>query len=127
MIESAMDRVLDNFNAPDEEEEMKDDADATNHHSKSPDSDERTRSVSTPRPRRRHIGMVLATRIVDQLVESQFYGQNDGAAILDNPDGFRTSDQVQQQWLKQRQGLTLDWKRKRKHAQSRIQKRMKLR
>jgi hypothetical protein len=40
---------------------------------------------------------------------------------------FRYDDQEKQKWLNERESLTLDWKRKRKYAMTRIQKRMKVR
>jgi hypothetical protein len=42
-------------------------------------------------------------------------------------EDFRSDGEVKEHWIKQRQTLTLDWKSKRKHAMSRIQKRMKFR
>ena len=71
----------------------------------------------------------MPTDVVDNIVESIFYGEcNDAKQILlDGPDKFRNSDYVKSKWIKERQSLTIDWKRKRKYAQTRIQKRMKLR
>jgi hypothetical protein len=56
-----------------------------------------------------------------------FFAMNEGARILQDPQGFLRDDSVKQQWKKERHALTLDWKRKRKFAQSRMQKKMKFR
>ena len=45
--------------------------------------------------------------------------------VADQRTGNESEDK--EAWTKERLALTLDWKRKRKHAQTRIQKRMKLR
>jgi hypothetical protein len=56
-----------------------------------------------------------------------FFAYNEGERIMKDLQGFRSDGEVKEHWLKQRQTLTLDWKNKRKHAMSRIQKRMKFR
>lgn len=57
----------------------------------------------------------------------QFYEANDGRKIMEDIDAFRNDPDVKESWKKERYNLTLDWKRKKKHAQSRIQKRVKIR
>lgn len=59
--------------------------------------------------------------------QSGFFACNEGSRIMEDLEGFKYNEQVKEQWKLERQTLTLDWKRKRKHAQSRIQKRMKIR
>ena len=49
------------------------------------------------------------------------------SSSLPPPRPFQYDDQDKQIWLKERETLTLDWKRKRKYAMTRIQKRMKFR
>jgi len=58
---------------------------------------------------------------------SEFFRMNEGDRILQDPQGFLRDEGVKQQWKKERHALTLDWKRKRKYAQSRMQKKMKFR
>ena len=75
---------------------------------------------------RRRIGLRFPTSDLE-LYQADFFSQNDGQYIMDDLEGFKTDDNIKEQWNKERQTLTLDWKRKRKYAMSRIQKRMKLR
>ncbi|VEU39937.1 unnamed protein product [Pseudo-nitzschia multistriata] len=56
-----------------------------------------------------------------------FFALNDGARIMKDPEGFRRDEKEKTEWNRERQTLTLDWKRKRKYAVTRIQKRMKTR
>ena len=75
---------------------------------------------------RRRIGLRFPTSDLE-VYQADFFSQNDGQYIMDDLEGFKTDDNIKEQWNKERQTLTLDWKRKRKYAMSRIQKRMKLR
>jgi hypothetical protein len=59
--------------------------------------------------------------------QTGFFGYNEGERIMKDLEDFRSDGEVKEHWIKQRQTLTLDWKSKRKHAMSRIQKRMKFR
>lgn len=81
-------------------------------------------SVLNKKPRLR--GLQLPTDLVDQF-KTAFFRLHDGETIREDPEGFRTDARVKSDWLKQRQSLTLDWKRKKKFAQSRLQKKMKFR
>jgi hypothetical protein len=59
--------------------------------------------------------------------QSGFFACNEGDRIMQDVEGFRKDEVEREEWQKERQTLTLDWRNKRKHAQSRIQKRMKIR
>jgi hypothetical protein len=50
---------------------------------------------------------------------SLFYSLNDGDRILNDLDGWRKDPEVRASWERERQALTLDWKRKRKAALAR--------
>lgn len=56
---------------------------------------------------------------------TDFFSHNHGNQIVDDLQGFRDDPNEREQWLRERQALTLDWKRKRKHAMSRIHKRIR--
>lgn len=56
-----------------------------------------------------------------------FFDLNEGAYIADNPEGFRHDEDIKHRWKEERYTLTLDWKRKKKYAQTKIQKKMKFR
>lgn len=58
---------------------------------------------------------------------ADFFSYNEGERIIKDLSGFRRDGEVKEHWMQERQTLTLDWKRKRKHAMSRIQKKMKFR
>jgi hypothetical protein len=76
------------------------------------------------RPRRR--GFLPPSEVVDEFY-NKFFELNDGIAIQENPDGFRNNEEVKAAWKEERYTLTQDWKRKRKYAQSRLQKKYKFR
>ncbi|KAG7345650.1 hypothetical protein IV203_033181 [Nitzschia inconspicua] len=54
-----------------------------------------------------------------------FFSLNNGQRIIQDPEGFRSDPQEREAWNQQRLVLTADWKRKRKYAMSRIQKRLR--
>ncbi|KAL3928384.1 MAG: hypothetical protein SGBAC_012677 [Bacillariaceae sp.] len=60
-----------------------------------------------------------------QSYEADFFGHNYGRSIIDDLRAFQNDQDDREQWLRERQSLTLDWKRKRKLAMSRIQKRVR--
>ena len=74
----------------------------------------------------RHKGLTLPERDLQTYVDN-FFACNDGARIMQDPEGFRNDDRDKAAWGRERQTLTMDWKRKRKYAVTRIQKRMKAR
>lgn len=83
----------------------------------------------SPEPKKstfRRRGMLPPSDVIDRFY-NDFFAMHDGEAIMENPEAFRNDPQVSEDWNKRRQALTLDWKRKRKYAQSRIQKKMKFR
>jgi len=73
-------------------------------------------------PRRR--GLSLPEQDLKSFVDN-FFGCNDGFRIMRDVDGFKNDHKERATWNRERQSLTLDWKRKRKYAITRIQKRMK--
>jgi len=75
-------------------------------------------------PRRR--GLSLPEQDLQSFVDN-FFGCNDGFRIMRDVDVFRNDHTERATWNRERQSLTLDWKRKRKYAITRIQKRMKTR
>lgn len=60
-----------------------------------------------------------------QSYEADFFAHNSGEQVIEDLDGFRNDQEEREKWLRERQSLTLDWKRKRKLAMSRIQKRVR--
>jgi hypothetical protein len=52
-----------------------------------------------------------------------FYKMNDGERIMNDVDEWRNDPSVKDKWLKERLALTQDWKRKKKFALSKQQKR----
>ena len=74
----------------------------------------------------RHRGLTLPDEDLRKYVDN-FFGCNDGARIMQNPQDFMNDEKERAEWNSERQTLTLDWKRKRKYAVTRIQKRMKVR
>jgi len=71
-----------------------------------------------------HRGLTLPDEDLQKYVDN-FFACNDGVRIMQDPEGFRNDERERSEWIKERQTLTLDWKRKRKYAITRIQKRMK--
>jgi len=74
----------------------------------------------------RHKGLTLPDQDLQKYVNN-FFGCNNGIRIMQNPQEFMNDDKERAAWNSERQTLTLDWKRKRKYAITRIQKRMKVR
>ena len=74
----------------------------------------------------RHKGLTLPDEDLRKYVDN-FFGCNHGVRIMQNPQEFMNDDKERTEWNNERQTLTLDWKRKRKYAITRIQKRMKVR
>jgi len=62
---------------------------------------------------------------LDERVRHFYYDLNDGARMIEDLDGWRNDPAVKERWLKERFTLTQDWKRKRKYALSKKQKRLK--
>jgi hypothetical protein len=58
---------------------------------------------------------------------NDFFELNEGSYMADNPEGFRHDEEIKHRWKEERHTLTLDWKRKKKYAQAKIQKKMKFR
>mmetsp|Transcript_12916 Transcript_12916/g.20792 ORF Transcript_12916/g.20792 Transcript_12916/m.20792 type:complete len:284 (-) Transcript_12916:67-918(-) len=75
------------------------------------------------RPHRK--GLAFPDKDLEGYVDA-FFSCNEGERILADPDGFRNDDKEREAWKRERQSLTLDWKRKRKYAMTRIQKRVKI-
>mmetsp|Transcript_91844 Transcript_91844/g.186983 ORF Transcript_91844/g.186983 Transcript_91844/m.186983 type:complete len:101 (-) Transcript_91844:221-523(-) len=71
-------------------------------------------------------GLTIPEEDLQNYVDN-FFGCNNGVRILENPEGFMNDDRERSLWNQERQTLTQDWKRKRKYAVTRIQKRMKIR
>eukprot|EP00536_Pseudo-nitzschia_multiseries_P012869 jgi/Psemu1/33319/gm1.33319_g len=69
-------------------------------------------------------GLTLPDGDLQKYVDN-FFACNNGVRIMQDPEGFRNDEGERSEWNKERQTLTLDWKRKRKYAVTRIQKRMK--
>jgi hypothetical protein len=73
----------------------------------------------------RHRGLTLPDKDLQKYVDN-FFSCNDGARIMQYPEEFMNDEKDRAAWNAERQTLTLDWKRKRKYAMTRIQKRMKV-
>ncbi|GKY95406.1 hypothetical protein MPSEU_000502100 [Mayamaea pseudoterrestris] len=54
-----------------------------------------------------------------------FFLLGDGPKIRDDLERYRGDEQIHEEWLQERKALTLDWKRKRKHAMSKQRNRHK--
>jgi hypothetical protein len=80
---------------------------------------------ATPEVRRRK-GSALPGDVLESY-QCTFFSLNDGNIIMEDVDGYRRDEGVKEQWNHERQTLTLDWKRKRKFAQSRMEKKWKFR
>jgi hypothetical protein len=74
----------------------------------------------------RRRGLLFPRKALQEYTDA-FFALNEGARIAEDLDGFRNDDEIKQIWIKERYGLTQDWKRKRKYAQSRMQKKRKYR
>ena len=61
--------------------------------------------------------------MLNEMVHNFYYKINDGERILSDVDGWRNDPSVKEKWLKERLALTQDWKRKKKFALSKKQKR----
>jgi hypothetical protein len=77
-------------------------------------------SLLSPKRRRLHFG----TDELDDCVEN-FFTLSDGRKIQEDLERYRNDPEVKEHWLQERKTLTLDWKRKRKHAVSRQSKRLR--
>lgn len=73
-------------------------------------------SESPPPSTFRRRGMLFPEDALDRYQED-FYVMNDGLKILQDLERYRRDDDVKAHWNQERQTLTKDWKRKRKHAQ----------
>lgn len=71
-------------------------------------------------------GLFFPEDTLDGYVNS-FFAMNEGSRILEDPRGFLRDDGIKHRWKNERHALTLDWKRKKKYAQSRMQKKMRFR
>ncbi len=87
------------------------------------DSDEEIPKEETVQ---RQKGLNLPDEDLQKYVDN-FFGCNNGIRIMQNPQEFMNDEKERAEWNNERQTLTLDWKRKRKYAITRIQKRMKVR
>jgi hypothetical protein len=85
--------------------------------------DEKIEQTSTGIRRR---GLLFPEDVLNTYADA-FFSMNEGSRILRDPQGFLHDEGVKSQWTKERHALTLDWKRKRKYTQSRMQKKMKFR
>ena len=62
---------------------------------------------------------------LDERVRHFYCDFNEGARIMNDLVGWRNDPSVKDRWMKERFALTQDWKRKRKYAMSKKQKRFK--
>ena len=91
-----------------------------------PNVDEAMTDSTPTATKKRRRGLLPPDSVVDHLY-NKFFELNEGLAIQNDPDGFRTDEVVRASWHKERYTLTQDWKRKKKYAQSRLQKNNKFR
>jgi hypothetical protein len=54
-----------------------------------------------------------------------FYSLGDGQKIRDDLERYRGDQRIRERWLQERKALTMDWKRKRKHAVARQKSRFR--
>ena len=74
--------------------------------------------------KRRRRGMSFPQSLVDEL-EASFFRMNEGKRVLDDYEAMKDDVESQNAWNEERKLLTMDWKRKQKHAISQKQKRRK--
>jgi hypothetical protein len=65
--------------------------------------------------------------VLDDCVRHFYFDINDGARIINDREGWRNDPAVKDKWMKERFALTQDWKRKRKYALAKKQKRQQSR
>jgi hypothetical protein len=82
-------------------------------------------NVEVPVPEIRRKGFTFPDRDIQKYVHD-FFSLNDGLRVMEDLERFRNDAEDKEAWKRERQTLTLDWKRKRKYAITRIQKRVKL-
>jgi hypothetical protein len=63
--------------------------------------------------------------MLNKSVQDYYFKHNDGERIIKDPEGWRNDPIVKEKWIKERFTLTQDWKRKRKYALSKKQKRLR--
>lgn len=85
--------------------------------------DDKIEQTSTGIRRR---GLLFPEDVLNNYADA-FFSMNEGSRILRDSQGFLHDEGVKSHWTKERHTLTLDWKRKRKYTQSRMQKKMKFR
>lgn len=74
----------------------------------------------------RRRGFMPADKVLDCYYK-KFFELNDGLSIIQDPKKFLTDEVVKRKWDEERKALTQDWKRKRKYAQTRIERNNKFR
>jgi hypothetical protein len=74
------------------------------------------------RPAKRYRGLHFPEEDLIKYV-NVFYSLYDGQRAMENLEGFRRDEWTKEHWSRERLALTQDWKRKRKYAESRKQKR----
>jgi len=74
----------------------------------------------------RRRGFMPADNVLDCYYK-KFFELNDGLSIIQDPQKFLTDEVAKSTWDEERKALTQDWKRKRKYAQTRIQRNNKFR
>lgn len=91
------------------------------------DSDATSQKDPTPAysGRRRRAFQFPEEKDLDDYVHRFFYKLNDGERIIRDLQGWRNDPAVKERWMKERFTLTQDWKRKRKYALSKKQKRLR--
>ena len=74
--------------------------------------------------RKTRVGLRFPSNILDEY-ESQFFSMNEGSRIIADMESMRNDEGIQERWQKEREVLTLDWKRKQKNAVSRKVKKVR--
>jgi len=72
----------------------------------------------------RRRGMSFSQSLLDEL-EASFFRMNEGERVLHDYEAMKDDARSQNAWNEERKLLTMDWKRKQKHAVSQKQKRRK--
>lgn len=76
-------------------------------------------------PRKKRRKLHSSFEDLDKWVEAYLINLNQGQRIASDLNAFRADPAVSQEWERQRQRLTTDWKAKRKHAMARKQQHQK--
>eukprot|EP00956_Cyclotella_meneghiniana_P012704 scaffold18066_cov42-Cyclotella_meneghiniana.AAC.2 len=80
--------------------------------------DSATTGISSKPKKNSRTGLRFPTSVLNKY-EELFFSLNEGPRVIADRESMRNDSEAQEKWQKEREVLTLDWKRKQKSAQSR--------